>query len=361
MIRTRYGVVVETGTHRRGIQECQVICQGDLVSALNFDTVLGPLVRGETVLLNTTALHLGLGTGGYHLVMARSPQPRREAVGQGHIMKLRYTPWQLKVKSCEEPGSEGHQLLKESLSLDRVPVICCGLHSQVLACLWTLAQLRPALSVAYVFTDAGCLPVGLSRGLERIRKQASRLTVISAGHAFGGDLEAVNVHSGLLAARGLVRAEVILVGMGPGVTGTGTLMGHTEIRQAEDLNAVASLGGIPLAVPRISQEDERQRHQGVSHHSLVVLGRATLARCLVVMPRGPSRLRDVWKGQLEEWGVLRRHRILWLDPEAADAYLEETQLLETMGRGFSREPWFFRAAGLAALAGAQMAGGTDDI
>ena len=356
MIRTRYGLVVEVRA-RQGLQECLVRSEGSEHAALNLESVLGAVSPGERVLLNTTAVDLGLGTGGYHLVMARCPQPDRDSRGPGHLIKLRYSPWQIRVTSCEEAGGQGHEVLREAHSLDLMPVVCCGLHSQVLACLLALARLAPGLSVAYVVNDAGCLPIGLSRGLASLRQGELDLTVITAGHAFGGDLEAVNVHSALLAARHVSDARVAVVGMGPGVAGTGTFMGHSEIRQGEDLNAAAGLGGIPLAVPRISEGDPRSRHRGISHHTLAVLGRAALAPALVVLPHAGSDRARRWRRQLESWNIPDRHTLLWLDPVPADRVLAGAEILSTMGRGWSSEPWFFRAAGLAGAVAALMAGG----
>ena len=54
------------------------------------------------------------------------------------------------------------------------------------------------------------------------RRALMDLTV-SCGQAFGGDLEAVTLHSGLLAARLVGEADVAIVGIGPGVVGTGTV------------------------------------------------------------------------------------------------------------------------------------------
>ena len=58
--------------------------------------------------------------------------------------------------------------------------------------------------------------------------------------------------------------------MGPGIAGTGTKYGFTGIEQGPILDAVHKLGGLPIAIPRISFADQRERHKGISHHSITV-------------------------------------------------------------------------------------------
>jgi hypothetical protein len=40
--------------------------------------------------------------------------------------------------------------------------------------------------------------------------------------SFGGDLEAVNIYTDELAARHVLKADIIVVSMGPGIVGTGS-------------------------------------------------------------------------------------------------------------------------------------------
>ncbi len=75
---------------------------GDLAQALHYPRLLGWARVGDLVWFQYTAVQMGLGTGGYHFVagwVERAP----EALPTGdHIMKLRYTPWQLAVLAGEE-------------------------------------------------------------------------------------------------------------------------------------------------------------------------------------------------------------------------------------------------------------------
>jgi hypothetical protein len=68
---------------------------------------------------------------------------------------------------------------------------------------------------------------------------------VTVGQAFGGDLETVTVHTGLLAARHVLGAQVAVVAQGPGNLGTGTRWGFSGVACGEAVNAAAVLGGRP--------------------------------------------------------------------------------------------------------------------
>ena len=82
--------------------------------AVGFPAMLGPLTPGDRVIVNTTGLELGLGTGGVAFVLwnldGELPEPKLD----GHIMKLRYTPWQTEVVTAEAPESPHHGALTSS-------------------------------------------------------------------------------------------------------------------------------------------------------------------------------------------------------------------------------------------------------
>src|SRR5450755_1246130 len=63
--------------------------------ALAYPALVGRPEPGDLVLLNTTALERGLGTGGYAMVVAIPGRPPIERQpGPGHLVKGRYTPLQ---------------------------------------------------------------------------------------------------------------------------------------------------------------------------------------------------------------------------------------------------------------------------
>ena len=94
-------------------------------------------------------------------------------------------------------------------------------------------------------TDGAALPAPLSRLAASLRDEGLLDAVVSAGQAFGGDLESVNTFTGLLAAKAVAAADVILVGDGPGNTGTDTPWGSSAIESALALHAARSWAGGP--------------------------------------------------------------------------------------------------------------------
>ena len=86
----------------------------------------------------------------------------------------------------------------------------------------------------------------------------------------------MNVPSALCLARHR-GADAVVVAMGPGGVGTGSELGFGALEVGAVLDAVAWLGGTPIACLRYSTADPRPRHQVVSHHSVTALGRATHA------------------------------------------------------------------------------------
>src|SRR5690349_22565372 len=133
-------------------------------------------------------------------------------------------------------------------------------------------------------TDGGALVAGFSRTLSALAP--SLVGVVTVGQAFGGDLEAVTVHTGLLAARYVLGADLAVVAQGPGNLGTGTPWGFSGVALGETVNAIVALRGSPVGSLRISDADGRHRHRGVSHHSLTAYGKVALVPADLVIPEG---------------------------------------------------------------------------
>jgi hypothetical protein len=200
-------------------------------------------------------------------------------------------------------------------TLDGVPVVACTVHSQVGVVSAVVRHLRPDARIAYVMTDGAALPIALSDLVHRLRATNVVDVTVTAGHAFGGDLEAVSIPSALALARHVGRADVVVAGMGPGVVGTGSALGTTAVEAAAVLDAAGALGGRPILCVRASEADERERHRGTSHHTRTVLD---LARVPVDAPEPASG-----------------------DPDAAEVLAALGIEITTMGRGPAADPSFF--------------------
>lgn len=112
-------------------QELIVQVEGELCKAINYPLFTGRCRVADRVLLNTTAVELSLGTGGYHYVIHIDDAEKLKLKGEGHIMKLRYTPLQFKTFSIEEESGTYHQRIRDFQSLNGFPVAVGTLHSQV--------------------------------------------------------------------------------------------------------------------------------------------------------------------------------------------------------------------------------------
>lgn len=308
---------------------------GSLVRALAHPPLVGAPEVGDAVLLNVGALELGLGTGGYALVVALPDRLPADADGPGHLVKARYTPLQAVVLGADEQDAPTHALLADDAALPGTPVVVADLHSSLPAVLAGLLAARPRARVSYVMTDGAALPLWFSRTVAAL---APRLAgTVTVGQAFGGDLEAVSLHSGLLAAVRVQGAEVVVVTQGPGNLGTGTSWGFSGVAAGEAVNAAAAVGGRPVAVLRMSQADPRPRHRGVSHHSTTAYGRVALAPADVVVPASYAEPVDP--------AAFARHRLVEVeDADLVDVLREWSPLLTSMGRGLDDDPLAFVAA-----------------
>lgn len=304
------------------------------------------------MLLNTTAQDLKLGSGGYHFVVSINNGnilPSVTTDKDGHIMKLRYTPLQFAVLSAEEQQSPCHQVFVNFRDLKGRPVIIGELHSMLLPAVFNIKRNRPDLCVSYIMTDGGALPISFSRSVAYLKEKELIKGTITFGQAFGGDFETVNIYSALITAFEILKSDIAVVAMGPGITGTGTKYGFSGIEQGPIIDAVNTLGGRPIFIPRISFADNRTRHRGISHHSVTVLKEIAKTQATVVLPVMEEKKMDYVQNQITKNGLDKKHRIIYINE--IEKVLENLShfdfRLSTMGRGIDLEPDFFITAGAA--------------
>lgn len=278
----------------------------DGVACVAYPSLTGPVEVGDEVIVNVQARELALGSGGFDVLHANLTRGLGLPVGaDAHVMTLPYTSLQRAVRHVEEDGP-----LAESL--EGLPVVCCSLHSQVVPVCAALAGVR----VAYVQVAGGALPVSLSDSLRVLRERGLVEVAVAAAPCVDADVQAVTVHSALAwcAARGV---DVVVCAVGPGIVGTGTVLGHGAVAAAEAANATVALGGRAIVAPRLSAADPRARHRGVSHHTETVL------RLCASPPAVPSQDAIAEPGWREACAGLP---------------------LSHMGRGADGDPVFFAAA-----------------
>jgi hypothetical protein len=345
MIRWRNAVVAHVRREWPGAVEVEVTTGDGPLRALAYPALTGRPRPGDRVLLNATAVELGLGTGGYALVIAVPDRLPDGPPGPGHLVKARYTPMQACVAGADEQGSPHHEVLRDADDLGGMPVVVADLHSALPAILAGLREPGPRVA-AYVMLDGGALPAWFSRSAAGLREAGWLAGTVSTGQSFGGDLETVTVHTGLLAARHVLGAEVAVVTQGPGNLGTGTRWGFSGVACGEAVNAAAVLGGRPVASLRVSEADARERHRGVSHHSLTAYGRVALARADVVVPVLDGEFGALVAGQARP--LAERHHLVSVETSGlAEALAACPVPLSTMGRGLDEDRAYFLAAAAA--------------
>ena len=311
----RRGIVTAIVEQLDGLARIEV----DGESCVAYPRLTGPVEVGDDVLVNVQARELRLGSGGFDILHANLTR----GLGLGpapdaHVMTLPYTPVQTAVRFVEEDG-------RLAASLDGMPVVCCSLHSQVVP---AAAGVGEGVRVAYVQLAGGALPVVLSDSMRALKERGLVETAIAAGASVGGDVQAVGVASALAwaAAQGF---DAAICSIGPGIVGTGSPLGHGGLAAADAANAASALGGSPVLAVRVSEQDARERHRGVSHHTRAVLELA-IGRREIAWPVGLEA--PEWLEEREE-----------VD---ASGWREacEGLPLEHMGRGRDDDPWFFASA-----------------
>jgi hypothetical protein len=358
VIRLRTGTVRDARESRPGLMELSVEVDGRTERALAYPSLTGPVAAGDRVLLNTTAVAYGLGSGGYHFVVSVEGQGDLDPPEAGHVMKLRYTPAQAKVQTVEEQGAPHREALEGTPDLDGLPVVWAPLHSMVGA-VCAGAKAAGADRVAYVMTDGAALPMWLSSQVHELKGAGLVDATVSCGQALGGDLEAVNPFTGLLAAAAVARADVVVLADGPGKVGTATRWGATEVAGGLHLNVAGILGGRPIAALRVSFADPSYRHHGVSPHSITVLRKVALLPVHVAVPAlDEERRGTVWEA-LKDASLEEHHQLVEVSGQAAvDLLMERGVEAKTMGRSVEEDPAFFLAAGSAGVLAGRMAAGS---
>jgi hypothetical protein len=320
--------------------------------------LLGRTELGDELIVNTEALDLGLGSGGFDVVHVNLT---RGLSGQGatgaDVMKLNYTSLQHAVVPVE-----GEAL---GLPLER-PVGVLALHGQLAAVAWAFAAAAPASRLGYVQTEGGALPGGHSRSVRELRERGLLAGHLTAGAAFGGEGEAITTAGALHHGLRVLGWDAAVCGPGPGIVGSASTLGHGGMAALDSAHAALALGAPTLIVARMSSGDQRERHRGISHHTLTVLD-LLIEPVSVALPAGMrspvgvdlrAGLGAVFGGESAPRPALaldveRPVRITRHDWRRATVdlpgYAASGLAASTMGRTLAQDPLFF---------GAALAGGT---
>jgi hypothetical protein len=340
MLKLRRAVVreVEDANAPAAEQRLMVALDGEpsrLRAAIGDVGLVGRAEVGDELIVNVQALDLGLGSGGFDIVHVNLTRGLgADGAGGAHVMKLNYTSLQHSV----EPVEDARLRLPV-----RGPVAVLALHGQLAAVAWAFDQAAPGRTLGYVQTEGGALSAGHSRSAAELRARGLLACHLSSGATFGGEGEAITTAGAL--HHGLQRLgwHAAVCGPGPGIVGSGSMLGHGGMYALDSAHAALALGCPTVLVPRMSSGDKRARHRGLSHHTRTVLG-LLLARVTVALPAEI----DLQRFDLEQPPPPVPHdwRSVAVD---LPGFSSSGLAAETMGRGVNEDPLFF---------GAALAGGT---
>lgn len=354
LISFKKGIVINVLEENLDITWIEVNIDSTITKAINYKALTGDLEVGDIVILNTAAVELSLGTGGYHFVIHNYKYKEKKVDSPGQIMKLRYTPYQLRVQTPEEQESPYHDTIKNFKSLEGMLVLVGTLHSMVSPVASMIKWLKPDVKINYIMTDGGALPIAFSKNIKQLKSKKIVDNTVTIGHSFGGDFECINIYTGLITSKEILKSDVTIVCMGPGIVGTGTKYGYSGIEQGYILDAINNLKGFGYAIPRISFSDKRKRHNGISHHTLTALGEIASTKCNLVLPILSSEQNNVLRNQTISSGIMEKHNIVYENGTDIKKALDYFDLsIKTMGRSYNDDKEFFislGAVGKAAVA-----------
>ena len=259
MLKLRRGTVV-------GTDPLEVDVAGERRPAWADAALVGPVEAGDDVVVNTAAVDLGLGSGGFDVVHVNLTRGLEggEAPAGVHVMKLNYSSLQHPVDPIEAPAEA------PALPLRRMPVLVLPLHGHLAPAAWAAGG-GDGRRIGFIQAAGGGLPGSLSADVRELRSRGLITAQMTVAPSYGGELEAISLTGALHAAAGELGWDAAIVGPGPGILGSATRYGHGGMAALDAAHASLALGLPTLLSPRMSAGDPRPRHLGLSHHTLSVL------------------------------------------------------------------------------------------
>lgn len=332
MLKLRRGTVV-------GTEPLVVEVEGERRAAWADQSMVGPAEVGDEVIVNTAAVDLGLGSGGFdvvHVNLTRGLSGGETPAGI-HVMKLNYSSLQHAVDPVEAPLDSPPRPSRA------MPVLVLPLHGHLAPAAWAAAS-AGAGRVGFIQAGGGGLPGSLSRDGSALLDQGLLTGHLTAAPSYGGEREAISLVGALHAAAEQLGWDAAVVGPGPGILGSETRYGHGGMAALDAAHCGLALGLPTLLSPRLSAGDPRPRHRGLSHHTAAVLElllepvEVPLPADLdALLPEGASDPRAVIGGP---------HRVSEHVADL-DGYAAAGLPTRTMGRDLTADRLFF-AAPLAA-------------
>jgi hypothetical protein len=312
--------------------------------AIAYPELTGPLEPGDEVIVNVEALDLGLGSGGFDLLVANLSRGLGLATQEdAHVMKLNYTP----IQHAVHPIEDGLERVEQGTP---PPAAVLPLHGQLAVAAFAFSERAPGKRLGYVQSEGGALAGWLSDSAADLLGRGLIADHVTVAPCFGGRREAITLEGALHAGAERLGWEAAMVAPGPGILGSASALGHGGLAALHSAHSALALGGEVVLAPRISSGDQRPRHRGLSHHTRAVMS-LLLRPVTVAIPDGIS---DASRRALENAARETGHETEEVGVgDLVEAFLGSGLPATTMGRSFAEDEDFFRAglAGGAILAG----------
>lgn len=338
MLKLRRGMVV-------AVEPLEIEVAGERRLAWADATLVGDAEIGDEVIVNTAAIDLSLGSGGFdvvHVNLTRGLQAGETPEGV-HVMKLNYSSLQHAVEPIEEPVDSPVRPSRP------MAVLVLPLHGHLAPAAWAAASRSDGTAaIGFIQAGGGGLPGSLSGDVRDLRERGLLAGHVTATPSYGGEAEAITTLGALHAAAEGLGWDAAIVGPGPGIIGSETRYGHGGMAALDAAHAALALGLPTLISPRLSAGDRRSRHLGLSHHTASVL-ELLLGGVEIPVPAGLATLWPEGAGDPTVAIEAARGALHGVREEAVDldGYAASGLSTRTMGRDLAEDRLFF-AAPLAA-------------
>ncbi len=261
MLKLRRGVVISS-------DPLIVEVDGEERPAWADRSLVGEAAEGDEVIVNTEALDLGLGSGGFdvvHVNLTRGLGGGGTGERAGDEAQLHVAPARGRAGRGASRGGGAARM-----QLHRPCSSCRSTATWRPPC-WAAAQASPGLRRrlraerrrrASGRAVARRRRASRARAAGRARHRRARVRRRARGDQPGG---------GARRRRRRLGWEAIVCGPGPGILGSATVYGHGGLAALDSAHAALALGLPTLLSPRLSGADPRPRHRGLSHHTASVL------------------------------------------------------------------------------------------
>ncbi len=314
--------------------------------AINYVDETGICMVDDIVVINTIGNRLELGTGGYNFVYLNLSGKLEEKSqldrSEGHIIKMKYTSGQIRVKAVEE-YLEYKSIFDIGNSIPKRPVIYAILHSMVSPLVKTIKLFKSDAVITCVYTYGGAMNANNSFTLKKLRDEGLINGVVTAGECYGGDYESINIVSGILFGLKGLESDIVIVCCGPGVAGSSTYYGFSTFDFTGAIYSAKQLGLYPVLIPRISMADGRKRHLGISMQSIAILQALDFPVHLPIYKdfEDITGFRHICN-QLSINGIIDKHFVEFIeDTSLKDVVKNTSGYTRVMGRDYISDPWFF--------------------